>query len=344
MDFNLTEDRRILQETLTRFLRDRCGWDHRASIAYAAPYHDPAIWQQLAEMGVMGMLFPESAGGYGGSGFDITTVFEPLGRVLSTEPLLGVAIAGAALADDDPLNEGIIDGSILPAFALWEIDGALDAHVEGGRLNGRKSVVYGGGSADVFLVSARSGDGVGLFSVQAADAQVTPYAMIEGGGAAEVIFDAAPCRPAGDAAAIQRAGQAGQLALCAEAVGVMDALIAQTAEYLKTRRQFGTAIGAFQALQHRMVDMTIQAEMARSITIRAAASLGTDQAARHCSMAKNLIGRAGQQIAEEAIQMHGGIAMTWEAPVSHYAKRLVMIDAQLGDRDEHLSRLIAMAA
>lgn len=159
-----------------------------------------------------------------------------------------------------------------------------------------------------------------------------------------MILDAAPCRRAGDAGAILRAEQAGQLALCAEAVGVMDALIGQTVDYLKTRRQFGTAIGSFQALQHRMVDMAIQAELARSITIRAAASLGSDQAARHCSMAKNLIGRAGQLIAEEAIQMHGGIAMTWETPVSHYAKRLVMIDAQLGDRDDHLSRLIAMAA
>lgn len=183
MDFDLTEDRRILQETLIRFLRDRYGWDHRASVAYTAPFHDPGAWAQLAEMGVMGMLFRESAGGYGGSGFDIATVFEPLGRALSPEPLLGVAMAGAALADDDPLCEGVIDGNIRPALALWEIDGTLDARVDGDRLSGRKSVVYGGGVTDVFLVSARDGDGAGLFAVQATDAQVTPYAMIEGGGA-----------------------------------------------------------------------------------------------------------------------------------------------------------------
>lgn len=341
MDFTPTDDRRMLAESLGRFLKAEYDADRRLKVAYDAPFHDPTAWGKLAEMGVPGMLVPESAGGYGGAGFDIATVFEELGRALCPEPLLGVAMAGAVLSADDPAAEAIVAGTTRPAFALWEDGGALETRAEGGKITGRKSVVYGGGAADLFFVSATDADGSALYAVEAADADVTAYPVIEGGGAAEVLFDGAPARKLGGADAIASAEQAGVLALCAEAAGIMDALVAITLDYLKTRRQFGTTIGSFQALQHRMVDMTTEAEMARSITIRAAASLGTDMAGRHGSMAKNLIGRAGKQIAEEAIQLHGGIAMTWEAPVSHYAKRLIMIDAQLGDRDQHLQKVMA---
>lgn len=344
MDFRLSDDRRMLQESLDRFLRDRYDWERRNRVAYDPPYHDPQAWSELAEMGVPGMLVPETAGGYGGAGFDITTVFESLGRALCPEPFLGVAMAGAVLTGDDPAAEGIVSGTTCPAFALWEEGGRLNSRVDGGRLTGRKSVIYGGPMADLFFVSATENGEAGLYAVQASDAQVTPYAVIEGGGAADAIFDAAPARRVADARGLARAERAGLLALSAEAVGVMDALVATTLDYLKTRKQFGVSIGSFQALQHRMVDMTIAAEQARSIVIRAADAFGTDRADRYASMAKNLIGREGQRIAEEAIQLHGGIAMTWEAAVSHHAKRLTMIDAQLGDRDTHLRRLMNAAA
>lgn len=343
MDFTLTEDRRMLADSLARFLADKCTAEHRAEIAYKAPYHDPALWSGLAEMGIAGAMFPEGAGGFGGAGFDLAVVFETLGRALCPEPMLGLAMAGAVLGAEDPLAGPALAGEAPLAFGLWELDDELQSCVRGGKLSGRKSVVYGGQAAAHLLVSARDEAGEeGLYAVAAADAQVTPYAMIDGGGAAEIVFDESPCRKIGGGDCIARAREAGIVALCAEAVGVMDALLDQTTEYLKTRQQFGQAIGKFQALQHRLVDMAVECEQARSITILAAASLGTPEAARHTSMAKNLIGRAGQQIAEEAIQMHGGIAMTWEAPVSHYAKRLTMIDAQLGDRDDHIAQLVAM--
>ena len=136
-------------------------------------------------------------------------------------------------------------------------------------------------------------------------------------------------------------GPTGIVALCAEAVGLIDALLEQTVEYLKTRTQFGRPIGAFQALQHRVVDLHIEAEQARSITMLAANSLHGADSQLHTAMAKNLIGRVGRLVAEETIQLHGGIAMTWEFPVSHYAKRLAMIDHQLGDSDMHLEHVAA---
>lgn len=343
MDFKLTEDQTLVQDNLTRLLRDTYDWDKRVQCAYEPPFHNPDAWAAMAEMGLAGMLVPESAGGYGGTGFDITTIFEPVGKALAVEPLLGSAMIGAVLGADDPLAEDVISGAVKVAPALWEVDSEVATKVVDGKIAGRKSVVPHGGIADVFLVSALEDGALGLYVVAAKDATVTPYATIDGGGAAEVIFTEAPCRKLTDADGVARAEQAGILALCAEAVGVMSELHDMTLEYLKTRKQFGQTLGSFQALQHRMVDMGIELEMTRSLVIKAAASLGTDRAGRYVSMAKNLVGRAGQQISEEAIQLHGGIAMTWEAAVSHYAKRLTMIDVQLGDRDAHLERLVSVA-
>ncbi|MHA3915953.1 acyl-CoA dehydrogenase family protein [Halovulum sp. GXIMD14793] len=343
MDFDLTDDQTMVQDSLTKLLRETYDWEARARHAYDAPYHNPAAWATMAEMGLPAMLIPEAAGGYGGSGFDIATVFEPLGHALSVEPLLGVAMIGAVLSGDDPLAEGIATGAIKVAPAFWQAEDTADTVVVDNKMQGRKSVVPQGGIADQFLVTASENGTPGLYVVSATEAEVTAYGTIDGGGAAEVIFADTPCRRIGTADDIAKAEAAALLALSAEAVGVMSALRDMTLEYLKTRKQFGQTLSSFQALQHRMVDMEIDLEMTRSIVIRAAASLGTDQQQRHCSMAKNMVGRAGQHIAEEAIQLHGGIAMTWEAAVSHYAKRLTMTDAQFGDRDDHLTRLMQFA-
>jgi alkylation response protein AidB-like acyl-CoA dehydrogenase len=166
--------------------------------------------------------------------------------------------------------------------------------------------------------------------------------MIDGGPAGEVTFDAAHATRLGvDAIAIaQDMLDWAALALSAEALGAMETTFAMLTEYLGTRTQFGKPIGSFQALQHRAVDLQIEIEQARSIIIAAAAAMGTPDQGKRASQAKHLTGRIGRQVAEEAIQMHGGIAMTWEYPVSHYAKRLVMIDHQFGDTDHHLERLI----
>ena len=351
MDFNLTEDRQMLADTLGRFLSAHYPVAHRIRVAYDAPYHDPALWNQLVELGVLYALAPEEAGGMGGSGFDISVVFEALGKALCPEPVLGALMASRILAAAGADQEALLTGATTYAVGLTEIDAPYEfdqiatvatAKGDGFALSGRKSTVYGGQMADVVLVAAKHGDGLGVFSVNASDANITVYGMMDGGGAAEVLLDDTPAvLVLADAEeALQDAVNAGIVALCSEAVGAMDVTHAATVDYLKQRKQFGIPIGKFQVLQHRAVDMLTEIEQARSITIKAAAELGGDEASRYASMAKNMIGRAARLVAEESIQMHGGIAMTWEYAVSHYAKRLIMLDAQLGDTDYHLSQVM----
>lgn len=352
MDFNLTEDRRMLQDSLTRYLGDKYPVDHRNKVAYALPCHDPAKWEELAELGALFALAPEDAGGFGGTGFDIMVVFEALGRALSPEPMLGAAMASRLLTKVGADQEGLLSGAVKYAVAVGEVEAPYEldqiactatAKGDGHVLSGRKSSVYGGQAADVILVAAMLDGKLALFQVQASDAQIAGYPMMDGGGAAEVLLDDTPATLllADAAEALTDALNAGALALCAEAVGAMEVTHATTLDYLRTRKQFGVPIGKFQVLQHRAVDMLTEIEQSRSITIKAAAELDGPDASRFVSMAKNLIGRAARLVAEEAIQMHGGIAMTWEYPISHYAKRLVMLDAQLGDTDYHLSRVMA---
>jgi alkylation response protein AidB-like acyl-CoA dehydrogenase len=349
MDFSLTGERRMLSETLTRWLADSYPVTHRNAVAYDLPGHDPAKWAELAELGALYALAPEAAGGFGGAGADIAVVFEPLGAALCPEPVLGALMAARLLAAAGEDLEPLLTGARRYAFAIDEPDAPWDpADIActadaSGRLSGRKTSIYGGASADTFLVAARESDGIGLYAVDASDAPVVHYVTMDGGGAAELMLDATPARRIlSDAGpAIADALDAGRVALSAEAVGIMGWLHATTVGYLAERKQFGRPIGSFQALQHRAVDMACEIEQARSITIKAAAELGGPEAGRFAEMAKHLIGRAGRQIAEESIQMHGGIAMTWEYPVSHYAKRLIMIDHQLGDTDFHLTRLMA---
>jgi len=351
MDFNLTEDRQMLADTLGRFLSEQYPVEHRIKVAYEAPYHDPALWDQLVELGALYALAPEEAGGMGGSGFDISVVFEALGKALCPEPVLGALMASRILAASGADQEGLLTGASKYAVAITEIDAPYEldqiatvAMAKGDEfaLSGRKSTAYGGQAADVILVAAKYGDGLGVFAVNACDANVTSYGMMDGGGAAELLLDDTPATLilAEAEAALADVVNAGIVALCAEAVGAMDVAHATTVDYLKQRKQFGVPIGKFQVLQHRAVDMLTEIEQARSITIKAAAELGGEDASRYSSMAKNMIGRAARLVAEESIQMHGGIAMTWEYAVSHYAKRLIMLDAQLGDTDYHLSQVM----
>lgn len=350
MDFTPTEERQMVSDGIARLLGDMLPPERRLEIAYSAPFHDPALWDALAEMGVPGMLATEDQGGFGGSGFDLAAVFEPVGRALCPEPLLGQAMGLAALAACGGTAEAAVAGTERLALALGEPavpygrDGLETVAVNGAqgwRVSGRKSVVYGGGTASALLIAARHSGGVGLFRIAAQQAEVTAYGMVDGGGAAEVFLQDAEAELLTEDAthALDAAEAAGITALAWEAVGVADRLVAETAEYLRTRTQFGRPIGSFQALQHRAVDMAINARQMRSIAIRAAASLGTSQALRHAAMAKSLVGRAGRSIAEESIQLHGGIAVTWDAEVAHLAKRLVMIDAQLGDADWYTEQL-----
>lgn len=353
MNFEQSDDRRMLSETLRRYLAEAYPPAHRNAVAYEAPFHDPAKWAELAELGVLYALVPEARGGMGGHGFDIATVFEELGRALCPEPVLGQLLAAAMLVDTDVDLDALVSGRTRHALAFGEGDAPYDpaemtttARREGAdwRVTGRKSVVYGAPSAQVILVVAKTQPGgIALLAVAAEDVEIHGYSMIDGGPAGEVILDATPATLiAADAGgALERALDTGALALAAEALGAMDVVLATVSDYLRTRRQFGQPIGAFQALQHRAIDLAIEVEQARSIVILAASSAGRAEFGKRVSQAKYLVGKVARQVSEEAIQMHGGIGLTWEYPMAHYAKRLVMIDHQLGDTDHHLERLMA---
>ncbi|MEL6752076.1 MAG: acyl-CoA dehydrogenase family protein, partial [Pseudomonadota bacterium] len=321
-------------------------------------------WTQMAELGLIGALFTEESGGFGGKGFDIAVLFEQLGKGLVTEPFLANLMAGTVLAHRTDLIEEVIGGGSLLAlahgepasrYALSHVETTATKDGDGWVLNGNKAVVIGGDTADHLVVSARtsgSGDdreGISLFLVpgDAGGVHVRGYGTIDGYRAAEIALKDVVATDMigaeGDGlAAVEAAYRAATLAVCAEAMGAIEVAIDMTLDYLKTRKQFGIVIGKFQALQHRMADMMTEREQIRSALINAAGHLETDEAAWHISALKNLVGRSGRMIAEEAIQMHGGIAMTWEYAVGHYAKRIIMIDHLFGDCDHHLEQIIKM--
>lgn len=370
MDFDLTEDRRMLADLLGRYLAREYGFAERERICASVDGYSREQWAQFAEMGVIGALFGEADGGYGGAGFDLAVVFDALGRALVVEPFLGTLMAGGVLAaaGRNAELEQAIAGTQRYAWAHQEADGGYEPYyvattarlIDGGwMLDGAKAVVEQGGAANAYVVSARIegavDDACGIaFFLVLRDAQgvtAVGYSNIDGGRAVDVTLhnvklpaDALLVRDGSEVLAQTLAR--GIVALCAEAVGAMDVAKAATLEYLQTRKQFGVSIGSFQALQHRMADLALEIEQARSALINAAAALEQGGVVRDKAVAaaKYTIGRVGTLVAEEVIQLHGGIGMTWELPLSHYAKRLVMIDHQLGDEDFHLARYIALSA
>jgi hypothetical protein len=282
------------------------------------------------------------------------------------EPFLASGILAASplidVGDAATLGE-VMAGERLLALAHGEPDGRYGlSHVrtqatrtgDGWQITGAKGVVLNGGDADVLIVSARTGgaidaeDGLGLFLVdpQQPGVALRGYATIDGGSACEITLGGAVGEPIGTPGEafpmIERAIGRGILAVCAEALGAMEVAKDLTLDYLKTRVQFGKPIGANQVLQHRMVDMLIEIEQARSCIMLAASTLEADRTTRerNLSAAKHLVGRVGRLVAEETIQMQGGVAMTWEMALPHYAKRIVMIDHLFGDTDHHLERFI----
>ena len=369
MNFQHTEDRQMLADTLNRFITEQYGFETRDRIAQSPEGFSKELWARFADLGIIGALFKESDGGFGGDGFDIAVVFESLGRGLVVEPFLGTLIAGQAIAragrdTHKTLLTKLIDGAAIAALAHDEpgshyelslVSTRAVRNTGGWALTGAKAVVQHGEGADFLIVSARTSgaddaeEGISLFVVprDAADLTIRGYRKIDGGRAAEVILN--DVRISNDAllgeegagfALLEYSIGFGILALCAEAVGAMDVAKEFTLDYLRTRKQFGVAIGSFQALQHRMADLLLEIEQARSAVINAAAAISAERVTREraLSAAKYSIGRIGTLVAEECIQLHGGIGMTWELPFAHYAKRLVTIDHQLGDEDHHLDR------
>lgn len=364
MDFHHSEDRQMLADTLGRYLQQRYPFETRNRVSGSEEGWSREHWTAFAELGVVGALFGDEAGGFGGTGFDIAAVFEQLGKALVVEPFLGTLVAGRAIAKagghSDLVGEVIAGGTLL-AFAheepqsrydLADVETRATRHGESWILTGQKAVVPQIEAADRILVSARfagaSGDeaGIGLFLIDKANAQSRGYPLIDGGRGGELTLRDTPATLIAQDGypLIEESVAAGIVALAWEAVGVMDVLKASTLDYLRTRKQFGVPIGKFQALQHRMATVALEIEQARSAAINAADALGKERWIREraASAAKYTIGRAGTLAAEEAIQMHGGIGMTWELPLSHFAKRLTMIGHQLGDEDHHLGRYVAL--
>ena len=370
MNFNHTDERQMLADMAGRFVREQYDIEKRHEIASSEGGYSREIWAQMAELGLIGALFSEDLGGFGGSGFDIAVIFEELGRGLVVEPFLPNLLAGTALTaggeEHHALIQSIIAGETLAAFAHGEpasryavnhVDTAAERTRDGWTLNGNKAVVLGGDSADHLIVSARTSggatddDGISLFLVSASETVRRGYTTIDGYRAAEITLQNVQIPSAAlignedkGLTTIGKVNAAGTLAVCAEALGAIEVAIDTTLEYLRTRTQFGVPIGKFQALQHRMADMMGEREQIRSAIINAAGHLDAKESERdwHISAAKNLAGRSGRMIAEEAIQMHGGMGMTWEYPVGHFAKRIIMIDHLFGDVDHHMEALIKM--
>ena len=376
MNFELTEERQMLQDTLRRYLADKYDTATRNEIIESDAGMSAEIWAELAELGIVGALFTEDQGGFGGAGFDISTVFEELGRAGVVEPFLDTAILGggliAALGNDEQkaLVDEVIGGALHVALAHGEPASRYDltsvettATADGDTivLNGRKAVVVNAEAAGYLIVSARESgdrydaDGISLFLVpsDARGLTMPGYPMLAGGRAAEVTLDnvsipqSARLGQAGQGyAALSERIAAANVALAAEALGAMESATELTREYLMTRKQFGRPIGTFQALAHRFSDLLIELEQSRSAVINAAGHLEADPALRDRNIAssRNLLGRAGRLVAEESIQMHGGIAMTQEYELAHIAKRIVMTDHRFGDADYHLERFIELIA
>jgi alkylation response protein AidB-like acyl-CoA dehydrogenase len=376
MNFDLTEERQMLQDGLRRYLRETVTPELLAGATESEGGHSETLWNGLAEMGVIGALFSEEDGGFGGCGFDLSLVFEEMGRAGVFEPLLETGVlAGGLIADlgaeaQKALIEDIIAGTVKLALAHGEPGSRYDLErvqttakpgAGGYVLNGQKAVVLSAPSADHFVVSARTSgdvtdeDGISLFLVPAGAEGLTlrAYPMNGGGRAAEMTLenvtlpqDALLGTPGAAFPAIERAAARATAAVSAEALGLMESIRALTTSYLQTRQQFGRPIGKFQALQHRMADMLIEIEQARSAVINLAGHLDAGRAERehHVSATKNLIGRVARLVVEESIQMHGGIGMTQEYELAHLAKRLTMADHKFGDTDYHLERFIRLSA
>ena len=366
MNFDYTEEQTALQDTLRRFFARDYGFEHRRAMSRSADGFDRAAWATFAEFGILALPFPEDFGGLDGSAVDSMLVMEMLGRGLALEPYLpSVVLCGGLIRDagsaaqKEALLPAIAGGELMLAFAHFEARGryALD-HVAtqatpaggGWKLDGAKAVVLAAPSAHKFIVSAQDGTGLSLFLVdaKAPGLSLRSYPTQDGARAADVRLDAvqvgaeALIGPAGGALPlIERAVDCANAALCAEAVGIMAALNEVTLDYLKTRKQFGTPIGKFQALQHRMADMVIATEQARSMATLAAVRADSPDAAersRCIAAAKAYVLQSARLVGQQAVQLHGGMGVTDELNVGHYFKRLTMIGLTFGDVDYHLGR------
>jgi pimeloyl-CoA dehydrogenase small subunit len=373
MDFDLSEEQRLLKESVDGLLGDSYDFDSRKKYAAEKGGWSRSVWSKLAEQGLLGLPFSEDEGGFGAGAIETMIVMEALGKALVLEPYLATVVIGGGFLRHGGSAEqkaahipGIIDGSKTFAFAqleknsrydLGDVSATAKKKGAGWILDGEKFVVLNGEGADMLIVTARTkgsqrdAGGIGVFMVPGNAKGIVKkgYPTQDGLHAADITFtgvevgaDAVIGDPENGLALIERVVDEARTAICAEAVGIMDESLKTTVEYLKTRTQFGVPIGSFQTLQHRAADMFVAVEQARSMSMFATMASDFEDArerATAVAAAKVQIGKSGKFVGQQSIQLHGGIGMTMEARIGHYFKRLTMIENTFGDTDYHLRRV-----
>ncbi|MET3137096.1 alkylation response protein AidB-like acyl-CoA dehydrogenase [Undibacterium sp. GrIS 1.2] len=371
MDFSLTQEQQQFADAIKRWVAKDYNFEQRKHIIRSEAGVSDTAWSALAELGAMALPIPEAQGGFDGSAIDMLIVMQELGRGIVIEPYFATVLGAEFLkqaGSHAAILEQVAGGEVKLAAALAEKQSRHDLfdivtiatkNADGFVLNGVKTIVLHGAQADHLIVSARSSGnqrdttGISLFIVDAKAAGVSrrDYRTIDGYRAADIHFDQVQV-PASALLGVEAAGwelldaasDYGVTLLCAEAVGVIEAITNATLEYLKTRQQFGVPIGKFQVLQHRMAEMFMEMEQARSMATLAAVKVSSsdvEERRRTVSAAKARVGQAARFVGQSAVQLHGGMGVTNELPAAHMFKRLTMIELSLGDTDHHLARFVA---
>ena len=365
MDFTWSDDQRMLDDTVRRLLDKRYGFEQRGRIVARPEGFDEAVWGAFAELGLLGLNVPEAGGGLDASPIETMIVMEAFGRALVVEPYVSTAVVAARLlrAAGGESRERCLDAlaagtwrcgvAALEAgsgFDFGAVDTTARQTADGWLLRGAKTAVLHGNSAHAFIVSARTPAGLSLFLLDAGTSGLAArhFPTLDGQRISElslpdvsVPHDALVGPEGAGFDLLDSAIDFGIVALCAEAVGAATRLLDMTLEYVRTRKQFGQAIGRFQAVAHRTAEMLSAIEQARSITLHACAALMEGDAVERrlaVSAAKTLIGESGRFVGEQAVQLHGGIGMTDALPVGHYFRRLTAIDMTWGNADHHVAR------
>ena len=375
MDFSYSEEQTLLRNSVSKFLADQYDFESYKKISRSEAGWSQSVWKQFAELGLMAAPLPEEYGGLGGGAVETMIIMEEFGRALVVEPFTSTVVVGGGFlrhggsaAQKEQWLAKIAEGSSVMAFAFAEPEGRYNfadltttakRNGSGYTLKGQKAVVLNAPHADVLIVSARTAGGrrdakgVSVFLVDrnAKGVSTRDYPTIDGQRASEISFDNVEL-PA-DAllgtideglGLIERVTDEAIAAHTAEAAGAMKVLLDTTVEYTKTRKQFGVPIGKFQVLQHRMVDMFIQAEQTTSMALMVTLKLDESENERKkaASAAKVQLGKGGRFVGQQAVQLHGGMGMTDELNVGHYFKRLALLDTLYGNVDHHLKRYAAL--
>ena len=377
MDFSYSDEQQMLQDSVQKFVHRHYSFDDRRAILDSSKGYSEQCWELFAELGWLTVPFSEDDGGFGGLATDLMVLLEEFGKAMVVEPFIPTAVLGggliAALGSEQQKEQNLVplmEGKLQLAAALYEADGRYNLASVGTTakrdgqdyvVNGSKILVLNGEAAQHLLVSVRTAgaqrdeQGISVVLIDAASAGVhrKAYTTVDGHRAAQISFKdvrvpVANCLGGeGDAlSAVRSVVDRATLCVSAEAVGALDMLLQKTVEYSKTRKQFGTAIGTFQALQHRMADMFIECQLARSIVVMAAMKLDSDlpeaEKARAVCAAKSRVGRAIRKVGQEAVQLHGGIGITNELDVGHLFKRVTGIETLFGNTDFHTARFASL--